>query len=410
MVLNSLKGADPDQGCQVLWEDGERIFCRAWRVGGDGNPRAVLVVVPAEGPASRAIFDRLAHEYELKDLLDETWAVKPLELVTEGGRSMLVLEDPGGEPLERLLDGPMAVGAFLRVAIGICKAVGKAHLRDLLHRDIKPANIIISSATGTVKLTGFGVASRLTTLERQSPRSDLYSLGVTLYRMLTGSLPFIGSAPMRLPDSPGGLSTIVVKLLAKTAEERYQTAAGLENDLQRCMTEWQAQARTPASAFGEPAGQLDLTTVVKISDVISGGMVLDRLIFRLMRTAIEHAGAARGLLIVPRGGELQVEAEATACGDDVTVLLRSDAESRAALPESVIRSVESTQESVVLDDASVENPFSADPYIIRNRARSILCVPLSSRRKIIGVLYLENNLVSHAFGPARVAALKVLAL
>jgi PAS domain S-box-containing protein len=171
----------------------------------------------------------------------------------------------------------------------------------------------------------------------------------------------------------------------------------------------QEQTRTPTSTIGESVEQLDLATVIKVSEVLSGEMILERLIFKLMRTAMQHAGAARGLLIVPRGGDLQVDAEATTGGDDVTVHLRDDAETEAALPESVVRSVVRTKESVILGDASVQNPFSSDPYIVRHRARSVLCVPVSSRGKLIGVLYLENNLVPHVFVPARVAALKVLA-
>ena len=93
----------------------------------------------------RSSLDRLAHEYGLKDELDEAWAVRPLELVREGGRTMLVLEDPGGEPLDRLLGAPMEMGRFLRLAIGIAAALGKLHQRGLIHKDIKPANILVNA-------------------------------------------------------------------------------------------------------------------------------------------------------------------------------------------------------------------------------------------------------------------------
>src|SRR5262249_38743402 len=134
-------------------------------------------------------------------------------LVRDAGRTMLVLEDADGEPLDRLLGAPMQVGRFLQLAIGLAVAVGKLHERGLVHKDIKPANILVNSTTDEVRLTGFGIASRLPR-ERQSlhppetvagtlaymapeqtgrmnrsidSRSDLYALGVTFYQILTGA-------------------------------------------------------------------------------------------------------------------------------------------------------------------------------------------------------------------------------
>src|SRR5229473_1130799 len=127
-----------------------------------------------------------------------------------------------------------------------------------------------------------------------------------------------------------------------------------------------------SSMIAAAVERLDLATVIKVSQAVSGEMVLEKLIDRLMRTAIEHAGAERGLLIVPRGDELQIEAEATASGEDVTVHLRDSAQTAAALPESLVRYVMRTRETVILDDASSQNAFSADPYIVQRRAHSIL--------------------------------------
>ena len=147
MNPSSWFGADGDSSLQVLWEDGERVFCRGWRHA-DGDRTAVLAVLPAAEHPTPATLDRLAHEYGLKDELDGAWAVRPLELVRERGRTMLVLEDPGGEPLDRLLGAPMEVGRFLRLAIGIAAALGKVHRRGLVHKDIKPANILVNRTTG----------------------------------------------------------------------------------------------------------------------------------------------------------------------------------------------------------------------------------------------------------------------
>jgi PAS domain S-box-containing protein len=166
---------------------------------------------------------------------------------------------------------------------------------------------------------------------------------------------------------------------------------------------------TPTSTIVAPTELLDLATVIKVSQAVSGEMVLEKLIDSLMRAAIEHAGAERGLLILPRGDELRIAAEATTSGDTVIVGPRAASVAAAALPESIVQYVVRTQESVMLDDASAEHPFAADPYVRQHHARSMLCVPLMNRATLIGVLYLENNLTPHVFTPARIAVLKLLA-
>src|SRR6516165_9738331 len=294
MVPHSLNSAYSDGSSQILWEDSERVFHRGWRLGDDGKRCAVLLVAPGADHPSRSSLDRLTHEYDLKDELDGAWAVRPLELVVDSGRTMLVLEDEGGEPVDRLLGVPMKVGNFLGLAIAVTSSVGKLHQRGLIHKDIKPANILLNEATGEVRLTGFGIASRFVRERRQSPhppetiagtlaymapeqtgrmnrsidsRSDLYALGVTVYQMLTGILPFTAMEPMewvhchlarqpvapaeRLKEIPGTVSAIVMKLLAKRAEGRYQTAAGLESDIRRCQTDWEARRRIDDFPRGE---------------------------------------------------------------------------------------------------------------------------------------------------------------
>jgi PAS domain S-box-containing protein len=165
----------------------------------------------------------------------------------------------------------------------------------------------------------------------------------------------------------------------------------------------------PTRTIEAPVEHLDLATVLKVSHAVSGEIVLEKLLDTLMRTAVEHAGAERGLLLLPRGAEQRIEAEATTSGDTVVVRLRGASVAAAALPESIVHYVVRTHESVMLGDASAQNPFSEDAYIRQHRARSILCLPLISQAKLIGVLYLENHLTPHVFTPTRIAVLKLLA-
>ncbi len=169
------------------------------------------------------------------------------------------------------------------------------------------------------------------------------------------------------------------------------------------------RAPAPTGTIGAPVEHLDLATVLKVSQVVSSEIALDKLLDTLMRTAIAQAGAERGLLILARGAEQRIEAEATTGGDAVVVRLREVPTAGAALPDSVLHYVLRTRESVILDDASAENSFSKDPYIRHHRARSILCLPLLNQAKLIGVLYLENNLAPRVFAPGRIAVLKLLA-
>jgi hypothetical protein len=204
---------------------------------------------------------------------------------------VLLLADPGGEPLARYVGAPIDMASFLPLAIGVVAALGKAHHRGLVHKDVKPANILMNCPDGGVRLTGFSVAS-MVPRQRQPPdppeiisgtlaymapeqtgrvnrsidsRSDLYALGVTFYEMLTGKLPFHADEAMewvhchiarkpvppaeRLGSIPTQVSDIVLKLLSKAPEDRYQTAAGVGYDLRRCLNQWEVSGHVTPFAL-----------------------------------------------------------------------------------------------------------------------------------------------------------------
>ncbi|RKR36217.1 ATP-binding sensor histidine kinase [Paraburkholderia sp. BL17N1] len=278
---------------ELLREDAGLTLYR----GRDSNTLTPIVAVAATVPQpSPHILQRLEHEWSLATALDSAWAARPVALTRHQGRTALILEDPGGEPLDRIItqqkNTQIDLTRCLRIAIGLVAALDQVHRHGLIHRDVKPANTLVDNS-GRAWLMGFGIASRVPrerlppmppeivsgTLAYMSPeqtgrmnrsvdsRSDLYSLGVTLYELFTGALPFSASDPMewvhchvarqpRLPGEqgsviPSSVAAIIMRLLAKTAEERYQTAVAVERDFRRCLDDWETHGRVHAFLPGE---------------------------------------------------------------------------------------------------------------------------------------------------------------
>lgn len=257
------------------------------------QPGTVLVLLPAVNPASPAARHRLTHEHALAPQLDAAWAAQPLAAIIHAGQPALILADAGGTPLAPATTGPLPLARFLPVAQAAALAIGAMHARGLIHKDIRPPHLLVgpesveSEGVGPgvqVRLTGFGIASQSSreqqplaapdtiagTLAYMAPeqtgrmnrsvdtRADLYALGVTFYELLSGMRPFEATEPLewvhchvarpppplvpRVRGLPEPVEAIVMKLLAKPVEARYQTAAGLAADLGRCRAAFEAGA------------------------------------------------------------------------------------------------------------------------------------------------------------------------
>ena len=268
----------------------------------------VLKVLKAEYPTLDAI-TRIKHEYRIRKHLDYPGLVKVISLETFDNRLGLLLEDINGESIEALMSRQkLEVITCLKFGIQLIKTLEYLHIRKIIHKDIKPSNIIINSQTGIIKLTDFGIASQLSkenpqinnpnsnagTFAYMSPeqtgrmnrtidyRTDFYSLGITLYEMLAGQLPFPSKDPLEIvyshiasqailphhlnPEIPPSISQIVMKLMAKNAENRYQTAAGLLADLENCLN----QLETTGKIVDFIPGHLDVLSQLLIPQKLYG--------------------------------------------------------------------------------------------------------------------------------------------
>ena len=256
------------------------------------NP--VILKLPKNQYPSLRQLSRFRHEFEVTRDMDIVGIIKPIKLEDSRDSLALVLEDIGGTSLKNVLQiRQLSLNAFLRLAIQLTNILADIHQNKIIHKDIKPSNIIVNLETETIKITDFGIASRLPeesqqithlnllegTLAYMAPeqtgrmnrsidyRSDYYALGVTFYEMLTGQLPFPMQDPLTLLHAhiarkptppheiretiPTILSSIVLKLMAKTKEDRYQSAYGLRVDLQKCLTQLQTTGEIEPFILGQ---------------------------------------------------------------------------------------------------------------------------------------------------------------
>ncbi|WP_437980213.1 AAA family ATPase [Sorangium sp. So ce117] len=293
---------------EVLHQGADTILYRARR---DEDGRPVVLKVLRRDHASPRALGRLQHELEVATALASPVIVRAYGIEPFRDQVTLVLEDFGGRSLDRLLDGPMrpmSIERFFPLALRLAAALAELHRHHVIHKDIKPQNLLYNPDTGEVKITDLGIASLSTrgaqelahdgliegTLAYMAPeqtgrmnrrvdeRTDLYSLGVTFYELLTGTLPFHASDPVAwvychiaqaprpphalVPSIPLQLSAVVLKLLSKAAEERYQSALGLRHDLDTCFS--QLRQRGAIDAF--PLGLRDVSDRFQIPQRLYG--------------------------------------------------------------------------------------------------------------------------------------------
>ncbi|WP_293128104.1 ATP-binding sensor histidine kinase [Microcoleus sp. bin38.metabat.b11b12b14.051] len=294
----------------------------------------IIKILKAEFPTLEQI-TRLRNEYKITQHLHVESIVKSYSLETYQNRLALILEDFGGNSVSQMISKKLDLTAFLNIGIQLASAINSLHQKGIIHKDIKPSNIIVNLATGTVKLTDFSIASRLSketpqinsanlvegTVAYMSPeqtgrmnrtldyRSDFYSLGVTFYEMLTGELPFISNDILELVHChiarhpappcecrrnqensdkiPQVVADIVMKLLAKNAEDRYQTADGIKADLEKCFNSWQ----TTGEIADFLPGEFDRSPQLSIPQKLYGREAeVDRLLAAFERVSgIDHA-------------------------------------------------------------------------------------------------------------------------
>ncbi|MGK7924931.1 MAG: AAA family ATPase, partial [Spirulina sp.] len=287
-MMSGLNISIPNYQISELIHESDRTLVYRGRRKADSEPVAIKLM-RHEYPSFQELV-QFRNQYAIAKNLDMEGIVKPYALERYNNRYALIMEDFEGISLDRASES-LSIPQFLVIAIQLTEILHQLHQNRIIHKDIKPANILIHLDTQHVKLIDFSISSLLPketqtiqtlnilegTLAYLSPeqtgrmnrgidyRSDFYSLGVTFYELLTGKLPFESDDPLELihahiakPPSPTPhsllptpLANIVMKLMAKNAEERYQSALGLKYDLEKCLSQWQETGKIESFELGE---------------------------------------------------------------------------------------------------------------------------------------------------------------
>jgi predicted ATPase/class 3 adenylate cyclase/GAF domain-containing protein/tRNA A-37 threonylcarbamoyl transferase component Bud32 len=316
-----------------IYESANSLVYRGFR---QSNHQPIILKVLKENYPTPQELARYRTEYQITKSLNLPGVIKVYELQEYQNTLVMFIEDFGGESLKQWLKNrSVNLSEFLAIAIDITQILGQIHAANIIHKDINPANIIYNGSTGEIKIIDFGISTQLTrentrlknpnvlegTLAYMSPeqtgrmnrpldyRTDFYSLGVTFYELLAGKLPFVTTDPLELvhyhiakqpllpteinSEVPLVISEIILKLLAKNAENRYQSAWGIQADLEKCWQELQTHHHI--SRF--PLGCADISDKFQIPQKLYGR---DREIEQLL-TAFDRVSSSQSELMLIAG-------------------------------------------------------------------------------------------------------------
>ncbi|MBB3108653.1 DNA-binding CsgD family transcriptional regulator/GAF domain-containing protein [Paenibacillus phyllosphaerae] len=469
---------------QLIFEDDYIRVCHARH-----EQTGAEVLLKMVKDSQRAMIEnaKLMNEYEIAGSLHIPGILKPLSLLRQGNGLILASEWIHGLTLRHFCQSEqLSIPQFLHIAIALARLLEQLHKQHVVHMNIRPDTVIVIPSSMKVYLTGMGhsiIADGSGTNARTMPliegsppymapertgrmnqpisgATDLYALGVTLYEMLTGRLPFEAHDPLewahahvaKLPrpleeagrNIPHIISRIVLKLLEKSTAQRYQSAYGLRADLEQCWSSWEKTGAWEEFGLGEherlqtiehdpssgtaakplpatvasnaaidPSGfdyahMLDLAAVMRASQAFSQEKDTSSLIARLMRILMELAGADRCCYIGIRPEGLVIEHVLGMGGDafESPGTMLSDYE---PISQEVVGYALVKQGPVLMKEAAAEGMFATDPYIARTGMKSMLCMPVEIQEQWQALLYLENRVLGSVFEPERIGVLRTLA-
>jgi len=481
---------------ETIYQSEETLVYRGYRTI-DKHPFIIKALQSNSLPSQKVA--QFHHAYQIIKDLNFSGIIKHYKLQNYNHTCVLILEDIKGDSLKNIIASQRIIPplsqfanhspkeeleeilAFLYLAIQLADSLCQLHAHNIIHKAIQPAHIIVNLETGQVKFTDFSLSSHFCeqneitthlpfgTLNYISPeqtgyldtvidyRTDFYSLGLVFYEMLIGHPPYenlevaeliqchLEKTPLsphtQNPNIPPVISHLVMKLLAKAADARYQSALALKADLQACLHQLTdedmtticyssdfIQSTSPSTPLvGE--NTINLTKIIEALQAISGEIVLNHLIKKFMSIVIESTSAEQGWLILKNSEDIEqhlerdeeqniltkqlfIQAYATAL--EVKILnpiaiqsLNNKDNAHITLSKTILTCVADTQTPIISNNTH-NNDLLINEENIEQLPKSILCLPIIHKQQLKGLFYLENNLTTDAFTSEHLSIIKLL--